>query len=70
MAANIVLPENGLVWQQLREGNIESIGIQRHSQMLIDFIKSMLNGSPDLRPTAQDLLAHPKLVQFCRPANN
>lgn len=64
MAANIILPQNGVDWQQLREGNIEGIGLQRHSMMLSDFIRSMLCAEPDLRPTAIDLLKHPKIASF------
>lgn len=61
MAANIILPENGPIWQQLRDGDLEGISFGRHSPMMVDFIRSMLNHDPQMRPTAQDLLRHPKL---------
>ena len=64
MAANIILPQNGDIWQQLREGNIEGINLHRHSQMLIDFIQSMLYSDPEQRPSCTDLLKHPKLASF------
>jgi serine/threonine protein kinase len=60
MAANVILPENGVVWQQLREGDITGIDFGENSQMLADFITPMLNKNPQLRPTAADLLKHPK----------
>ncbi len=64
MSANIILPENGPIWQQLRDGNLDGIVFSRHSQMLVDVIKSMLNRNPAMRPTASNLLSHPKLAAY------
>lgn len=61
IAANVELPENGPIWQQLREGNLHGITFVDKSQMMTDFIKPMLNADPKLRPTAADLLKHPRI---------
>ena len=63
ITANIILPENGLYWQQLRDGDFSSIvGFgERRSPALMDFIRSMMNPDPEGRPTAADVLGHPLL---------
>ena len=61
MCANIILPENGPIWHQLRNGDLDGVDFGHHSPMMIDFVKSILQPSPSLRPTADDLLKHPRL---------
>ena len=62
IAANVVLPENGPIWQQLREGNLDGIIFLDKSQMMTDFIKATINADPSSRPTAADLLKHPRIT--------
>jgi serine/threonine protein kinase len=64
MVANIILPENGPIWHQLREGDLTEISFLDRSTMLIDFVKSMIHPDPVMRPTAADLMRHPRLVNF------
>ena len=61
MAANVQLPENGPIWQQLREGKVEQVIGHHISPPLVDLIKSMLQPCPTDRPSAQALLNHPIL---------
>lgn len=62
MTADVILPENGPVWQQLREGDLSGVNLERHSRMLVDCVKSMLNARPEMRPTCEALLSHPRLL--------
>ncbi|KAL2914474.1 mitosis inhibitor protein kinase swe1 [Polyrhizophydium stewartii] len=64
IAAHIILPENGPAWKHLREGNFSDVSLAGRSQAMIDFIQSMMQPDPALRPTAQDVLAHPLLASF------
>ncbi|KAJ8330278.1 mitosis inhibitor protein kinase swe1 [Batrachochytrium dendrobatidis] len=66
IAANIILPENGTVWQHLREGDFTDIQMDR-SPPLTDFIKSMMHPNPNVRPTIEDVLQHPILASLIRP---
>jgi wee1-like protein kinase len=61
MLANIILPENGPNWHQLREGDLHEIPLLGRSPMLIDFVRSMIHPDPKMRPTANDLMKHPRL---------
>jgi serine/threonine protein kinase len=64
MIANIILPENGPIWHQLREGDLQEISFLDRSPMLIDFVSSMIHPDPAMRPTAMDLMKHPRLSCF------
>ena len=59
ITANIILPENGIYWSQLREGNFACIDFGSASVPLVDLISSMLLPNPTQRPTARDILSHP-----------
>ncbi|KAJ3272977.1 hypothetical protein HDV01_004883 [Terramyces sp. JEL0728] len=64
IGSNIVLPENGPVWHQFREGDLSAVQFGQNSPMLIDFMRSMLNPNPAMRPAAENLLLHPRLAQL------
>ncbi|KAJ1340294.1 hypothetical protein BSLG_005067 [Batrachochytrium salamandrivorans] len=64
ISANIILPENGPVWQHLREGDFSDIPLTDRSPPLTDFIRSMMHPNPNVRPTMQDVLAHPILASM------
>ena len=64
MAANIVLPENGPSWLQLRQSDFSQIDLDGLSFPLIDITKSMLLVEPNKRPTAKDILAHPLIQDY------
>ena len=59
MTANIILPENGTYWTQLRQDNFTAIDFGDASLPLIDLIKCLLVPDPQKRPTASDILLHP-----------
>ena len=64
MTANIILPENGPCWTQLREWNFTSIDFGTASIPLVDLIKSLLTPQPNQRPCALDILDHPLLKDW------
>jgi serine/threonine protein kinase len=63
MAANIILPENGPIWHQLRSGNLDGIDFGTNSNMLCDFIKCMLGTAGSDRPSSEDLAKHPMIKE-------
>ncbi|KAJ3291610.1 hypothetical protein HDU76_007250 [Blyttiomyces sp. JEL0837] len=65
VTANIILPENGPHWHQLREGDLSACRFVDVSPPLIDLIKSMLLPSPERRPTADNILQHPFVSALC-----
>ena len=57
-ATNVILPENGVWWQRLRQGGVMK-SFEGVRPPLSDVIESMLAANPQERPTATDLLGHP-----------
>ncbi|ORX70642.1 kinase-like protein [Linderina pennispora] len=59
IVANIVLPDNGVEWQKLREGCFDDANFidLPYSSDLLDTIKWMLTPDPDMRPTAGQIVA-------------
>lgn len=64
MALCIQVPENGPMWQQLRQGDLELV--EKVAPPLSDLIKSMLHPQARMRPTCRDLLKHPILDSYAR----
>lgn len=62
ITANILLPQNGPTWSQLRHGDLSAIDFGGASLPLVHLIQGMLVPDPTQRPTAKDILCHP-LVQ-------
>lgn len=66
IAAHVDLPENGQLWQNLREGSIsgfmECLNKMNRSLAIQSLMKHMLMSDANNRPNAMALLAHP-LVQ-------
>ncbi|TPX46365.1 hypothetical protein SeLEV6574_g03270 [Synchytrium endobioticum] len=58
-ATNVILPENGVWWQRLRQGGGVMRSFEYVKPPLSDVIDSMLAANPQDRPTANDLLGHP-----------
>ncbi|KAI8904425.1 kinase-like domain-containing protein [Gorgonomyces haynaldii] len=64
MASNIELPDNGLIWKQLRTGPLDELIPSSISASLRDLIKCMLHPDPHSRPSSFALLQHPILRSF------
>ncbi len=64
MAANIILPENGTSWHKLRQGDISECFADDAplSSALRDMIAGMLQPVPAMRPSAADVLRHPRVA--------
>ncbi|KAL1922881.1 uncharacterized protein VTP21DRAFT_9257 [Calcarisporiella thermophila] len=62
MAANVILPENGPIWQRLRRGDLSDCKVQNFSSELVRLIRGMLSPDPAARPTAEQILSHPLVV--------
>lgn len=63
MAANVVLPDNGLPWRKLRNGNLSDCDFTGISESLVTFIRRMLNPVPSKRPTVDELLTEMRTVR-------
>ncbi|RKP09435.1 kinase-like domain-containing protein, partial [Thamnocephalis sphaerospora] len=63
MAANVVLPDNGLPWRKLRNGDLSDCDFTGTSTLLVTCIRHMLNPVPSKRPTVTDLTD--KLQKAC-----
>jgi serine/threonine protein kinase len=63
-AANVVLPENGLPWQKLRQNDFTDVDLSRFSRPLHQILEGMLRQSPDVRSTITDVAAHPVVAQL------
>jgi len=61
IAAGINLPQNGMMWHKLREGDIKFSPSANRSQQLEELINSMMDPDLEARPAADDILLHPVL---------
>eukprot|EP00842_Homolaphlyctis_polyrhiza_P006148 jgi/Hompol1/6534/HPOL_000187-RA len=61
--ADIDLPENGPIWQNLRHGDLRDIETPNDPDML-NFISGMLMEDPSMRITPEGILAFPPLLSF------
>ncbi|XP_016969569.1 membrane-associated tyrosine- and threonine-specific cdc2-inhibitory kinase [Drosophila rhopaloa] len=61
LACYMDLPSNGPLWHELRNGILPEEFINKISLELQSVIKSMMMPDPARRPTADQLLSHPKL---------
>lgn len=57
LAADVVLPAEGESWAALRRDEITSLDYYECSAKLISLIRSMIQPSPDRRPSADQVLA-------------
>ncbi|KAH8369733.1 hypothetical protein KR093_000740 [Drosophila rubida] len=64
LACYMDLPSNGPLWHELRQGKLPEEFIKTISVELQQVIKMMMSPDPQLRPTADQLLAHPKLQRM------
>ncbi|EDV40317.1 uncharacterized protein Dana_GF10446 [Drosophila ananassae] len=64
LACYMDLPANGPLWHELRQGLLPEEFINKISVELQAVIKSMMNPNPTQRPTAEQLLSHPKLLKM------
>eukprot|EP00698_Gefionella_okellyi_P006111 TRINITY_DN1556_c0_g2_i1.p1 TRINITY_DN1556_c0_g2~~TRINITY_DN1556_c0_g2_i1.p1 ORF type:complete len:579 (-),score=156.62 TRINITY_DN1556_c0_g2_i1:590-2326(-) len=62
MANNIKLPSSGPLWRSLREGH--GAVTAHYSAEFRDLVAAMMHPVPQLRPTAADLLTHPKMAEL------
>ncbi|EDV51046.1 membrane-associated tyrosine- and threonine-specific cdc2-inhibitory kinase [Drosophila erecta] len=66
LACYMDLPSNGPLWHELRRGILPEEFINKISLELQSVIKSMMMPDPAQRPTADQLLSHPKLQHLQR----
>ncbi|KAH8255892.1 hypothetical protein KR026_001289 [Drosophila bipectinata] len=64
LACYMDLPANGPLWHELRQGLLPEEFINTISVELQAVIKGMMNPNPTQRPTADQLLSHPKLLKM------
>lgn len=64
LSTNLELPSNGLLWQQLRSGDLPTEFLSVISNDLQTIIKSMMAPQPSDRPNVDTLLTHPRLKTF------
>ncbi|XP_017048614.1 membrane-associated tyrosine- and threonine-specific cdc2-inhibitory kinase [Drosophila ficusphila] len=64
LACYMDLPSNGPLWHELRQGILPEEFINKISVELQLVIKSMMMPDPAQRPTADQLLSHPKLQRL------
>ena len=62
IASSMNLPQNGLLWQKLREGNqIRFSPSANRTTQLEDLINKMMDPNPETRPSIDEILLHPNL---------
>ena len=62
IASSMNLPQQGKLWQKLREGNqIKFSPSVNRSTHLEDLINKMMDPDPDTRPCIDEILLHPYL---------
>ncbi|KAH8270495.1 hypothetical protein KR018_010817 [Drosophila ironensis] len=64
LACYMDLPANGPLWHELRQGILPEEFIDKISGELQAVIKSMMNPDPAQRPSADQLLSHPRLQKM------
>ncbi|KAM8710033.1 hypothetical protein ACLKA7_016775 [Drosophila subpalustris] len=64
LACYMDLPSNGPLWHELRQGKLPEEFINTISVELQQVIKCMMSPDPRLRPTADQLLSHPRLIRM------
>ena len=64
LSSGMNLPQNGLLWQKLREGDIKFSPSANRSEELENLINFMMDPSPTNRPTIEDILSHPRLTHM------
>eukprot|EP01112_Ceratiomyxa_fruticulosa_P010024 TRINITY_DN2632_c0_g2_i4.p1 TRINITY_DN2632_c0_g2~~TRINITY_DN2632_c0_g2_i4.p1 ORF type:complete len:475 (+),score=107.85 TRINITY_DN2632_c0_g2_i4:833-2257(+) len=70
MATGYSLPPNGQLWRDLRQGMISFPEDKAISQELVSLITQMMHPDPNMRPTAEQLLTHPKIFHIHTPFSN
>jgi membrane-associated tyrosine/threonine-specific cdc2-inhibitory kinase len=68
ISAHVDLPQNGDLWQQLREGNLDGfdecfLNLNR-TLSLQSIMKQMLKPNPLERPSCKALLSHPHIAKI------
>ncbi len=61
IAAGINLPQNGMMWHKLREGDIKFSPSANRSDQLEELINNMMAPKAEDRPSVDDILLHPIL---------
>eukprot|EP01113_Clastostelium_recurvatum_P050298 TRINITY_DN9489_c0_g1_i2.p1 TRINITY_DN9489_c0_g1~~TRINITY_DN9489_c0_g1_i2.p1 ORF type:complete len:612 (-),score=46.17 TRINITY_DN9489_c0_g1_i2:10-1845(-) len=61
MAANVEMPSNGESWRALRSGHASSHIPPQRSPELRSLIGQLMEPVPDKRPTADQILSHPRI---------
>lgn len=62
LASGMNLPQNGTVWQKLRQGDLIKFSPSaKRSDQLEEIINLMMEPNPENRPTVDELLMHPRL---------
>ncbi|XP_062127431.1 membrane-associated tyrosine- and threonine-specific cdc2-inhibitory kinase [Drosophila sulfurigaster albostrigata] len=64
LACYMDLPSNGQLWHELRQSKLPEEFINTISVELQQVIRTMMSPDPQLRPTADQLLAHPRLQRI------
>lgn len=59
----IELPQDGVTWHELRDGNSPSIPSD-YSQDLHQLIRQMMHPDPTARPSAEKITQHPRLIEL------
>jgi len=62
LALGRALPSSGEEWAAIREGNL-TLPPNAYSEQFVSLIKLMITKDPETRPTTEDLLSHPLLMQ-------
>ncbi|KAK0409177.1 hypothetical protein QR680_004386 [Steinernema hermaphroditum] len=60
LASGLFLPSNGVGWEMLRNHNIPPEFLRGLSEELVSIITAMMDPDPEARPTASELLKHPR----------
>lgn len=63
-AANVILPDNGLPWQKLRENDLSDVQLSHLSDELVKVIVGLLASDPAARMTIDELERHPVVAKI------
>eukprot|EP00347_Sterkiella_histriomuscorum_P013002 403366388 len=65
LASGMNLPQNGMMWQKLRQGDLIQFSPSAgRSQQIESLINLMMDPCPESRPDIDDILLHPKLTNI------
>jgi mitosis inhibitor protein kinase SWE1 len=70
IAADIVLPDQGVQWQKLRQGDISDCDFHGASDALVELIRCMIHPDPSARPSIDQVLSHPVITKILEERAN